>query len=175
MRHKDRWTKRIDGVLSYVVAIFVGIMLLAQLLLLKEGTRLYLSKVDKLEGEDLTATMHLYADTPLPMTEETTVVKNYQNLLRSRKVIVIKMMNNPQNANVFVMVNGTKIDNFGAGDCKLTVYDGDYVEIDGTSLSEAVTFLIEVPDEGLLSPQDGLRIKGVKGIFPVGKIKFKNE
>ena len=67
------------------------------------------------------------------------------------------------------------MNDFRKGICKLTVYDGDYVEIDGTSLSTSTAFRIEVPDGGLLSPQNGLLVEGKKGIFPVGKIKFKNE
>lgn len=86
MKSKDRWQKYIDSALLYLLMIFVMVMLVAQLLLLKEGTRLYLSKVDKMEGKDL-----------------------------------------------------------------------------------------RIPDKGLLSPQDDLRLEGKKRIFPAGKIKFKNE
>lgn len=175
IRIKDKWLMRIDDVLLSLITISLVVMLISQILLLKEGTRLYLSKVDKMEGEDLFATMPLYADIPLQITEEATVVKSYQNLLRSSKVIVIKMLKNPTNPNVFIMINGKKIDDFSKGDSKLTVYDGDYVEIDGTFLKQSVDFLIKVPDKGLLSPQDGIIVTGEKKIFPIGKIKFKNE
>lgn len=172
MTTKDSW---IDKGLVYLVIACTTVMLLSQLLLLKEETRLYLSKVDKMEGVDLASTMPLHADTPLQITEEATVVKNYQKLLRRSKVIVIKPMNHAQHPNVFIIVNGKNIHDLSNGAVQLTVYDGDYVEIDGTSLSQVENFLIEVPDKKIVSPVDGLIVTGTKGILPVGKIKFKNE
>ena len=174
-RSKKKWITRVEAVLMRLIIFFITVLLLSQILLLKEGTRLYLSKVDKMEGEDLTLAMPLYADTPLQITEETTVLKNYQNLLRHSKTIVIKMINSPNNPTVFLIVNGKKVADFGKVDSKITVYDGDYVEIDATTLSKPVQFVIKVPDNGLLSPQDGLVLEGAKMIFAVGKIKFKNE
>ena len=172
---KDKWILRVDDVLIRLIIICITVLMLSQILLLKEGTRLYLSKVDKMEGEDLTMAMPLYADTPLQITEETTVLKNYQKLLRRSQVIVIKMINDSNNPNIFIMVNGKKIADFGKGDdSKITVYDGDYVEIDATLLSRPVQFVIKVPEDGLLSPQDGLVMEGGKTIIAVGKIKFKN-
>ena len=174
-RSKDKWITRVDDVLMRLIIICITALLLSQILLLKEGTRMYLSKVDKMEGEDLTSAMPLYADTPLQITEETTVLKNYQNLLRRSKIIVIKMIKDSANPTVFVMINGKKVADFGKGDSKITVYDGDYVEIDATSLSRPVQFVIKVPDNGLLSPQDGMVVEGSKMIFAVGKIKFKDK
>lgn len=172
---KETWMKHIDKVLLWLLTIFVGGILISQSLLLKEGTRLYLSKVDKMEGEDITFSMPLYADQPLLITEEATVVKNYQNLLRRSKTIVITMIKGSHDFDAFVMVNGKKTANFRKGTCKLAVYDGDYVEIDGTSLSALTAFRIDVPGNGLLSPQDGLIVEGKRGTFLIGKIKFKNE
>lgn len=172
---KETWMKHIDKMLLWLITIFVGGILISQSLLLKEGTRLYLSKVDKMEGEDITFSMPLYADQPLLITEEATVVKNYQNLLRRSKTIVITMIKGTNDSNAFIMVNGKKITDFRKGTCKLTVYDGDYVEIDGTSLPNLTAFRIDVPNNGLSSPQDGLIVEGKRGIFLIGKIKFKNE
>ena len=174
-RSKDKWIIRVEGALMRLIIVFITALLLSQLLLLHEGTRLYLSKVDKMEGEDLSMPMPLYADTPLQITEETTVITNYQNLLRKSQIIVIKMINNSTNPTVFIVVNGKKVADFGKEfDGKLAVYDNDYVEIDATALSRPVQFVIKVPDNGLLSPQDGLVVEGAKTIIAVGKIKFKN-
>ena len=175
MRSKDKWITIMEDVLVRLIFMCIIILIISQILLLKEGTRLYLSNVDKMEGEDLTRSMPLYADTPRQITEEITVLRNYQNLLRSSKVIMIKMINAPSNPNVFILVNGKKIDDFAKGDSKLTVYDGDYVEIDASRISQTVQFVIKVPDKGLISPQDGSIIEGSKAVFAVGKIKFKNE
>jgi len=174
-RSKDKWVIRVEYVLMRLIIICITALVLSQILLLKEGTRLYLSKVDKMEGEDLTVGMPLYANTPLQITEETTAIKNYQNLLRKSEIIVIKMIKYPAHPNAFIMVNGKKVADFSKGDDnKLTVYDGDYVEIDATTMNRPVQFVIKVPENGLLSPQDGLVVEGAKMMIAVGKIKFKN-
>ncbi|MBC8015260.1 MAG: DUF5359 family protein [Sporomusaceae bacterium] len=165
----------VEDVLIRLIVVCITVLLLSQLLLLKEGTRRYLSKVDKMEGEDLSLAAPLYADTPMQITEEKTVVRNYQNLLRSSKVIMIKMISATNNPSIFIMINGKKIDDFSKGDRKITVYDGDYLEIDATAVSLPVQFIIKVPDKEFLSPQDGLVVEGSKKILVVGKIKFKNE
>ena len=171
----DKWTARMEYILIRSIVVFFTVMLISQMLLLKEGTRLYLSKVDKMEGEDLTVPIPLYADTPLQITEETTVLKNYQNLLRSSKVIVIKMLKPSNNPQAFVLINGKKAADLSKGDGKLTVYDGDYVEIDATALNQPAQFIVKVPGQGLLSPQNGLVLEGSKTMIAVGKIKFTNE
>ena len=174
-RSKKKWITRIDDILMRLIIIFITVLMLSQILLLKEGTRIYLSKVDKMEGEDLTSAMPLYADTPLQITEETTVLKNYQKLLRHSEIIIIKMIKASDDPTVFVIVNGKKVADFGKGDSKITVYDGDYVEIDATSLNSPVQFIIKVPSNGLISPQDGMVVEGAKMISAVGKIKFKDK
>lgn len=165
----------VEDVLIRLLVVCITVLLLSQLLLLKEGPRRYLSKVDKMEGEDLSLTAPLYADTPMQITEEKTVVKNYQNLLRSSKVIMIKMISTSNHPAIYIMINGKKVDDFSKGDRKITVYDGDYLEIDATAANLTVQFVIKVPDKEFLSPQDGLVVEGSKKILEVGKIKFKNE
>jgi hypothetical protein len=174
-RSKDNWMIRGETILFRLILIFVIALFISQLLLFKEGTRIYLSKVDRMEGEKITATMPLYADTPLQITEDTTVVKGYQNLLRKRKVIFIHIVNPSENLNIYMVVNGKRADGFTKGNCRITVYDGDYVEIDATALEQPVQFIINVPDNDLLSPADGLVVEGSKSILAIGKIKFKNE
>lgn len=172
MKTKDDW---IDKGLVYLVITCVTVMLLSQLVLLQEKTRPYLSKVDKMEGVDLASTMLLPTATPLQITEETTVLKDYQKLLRRSKVIIIKSMTRSNYPHVFIIVNGKRMQDMGNGISKITVYNGDYVEIDGTSLQQQENFLIEVPDKKIITPVDGLIVTGIKGIFPIGKIKFKND
>ena len=174
-RSKKKRMVSVEDVLMRLIVICITVLLLSQLLLLKEGTRRYLSQVDKMEGEDLSLAAPLYADTPLQITEEKTVVKSYQNLLRSSKVITIKMISPPTQSAIFIMINGKKIDDFSKGDRKITVYDGDYLEIDATAVNLPVQFVIKVSDKEFQSPQDGLVVEGVKKALVVGKIKFRGE
>ena len=170
-----KWIAHVEDVLIRLLIFFIMALLLSQVLLLKEGTRSYLSKVDQMEGEDLTAEIPLYAHGPQPILEEQTVVKNFEKLLRRSKVIVIKMITFPKHVAVYVLINGKPIADFSQGQCTLTVYEGDYVEIDGRALKELTQFIIKVPDKKLQSPQDGLIVEGREGILTVGKIKFKND
>ncbi|WP_378955522.1 hypothetical protein [Pelosinus sp. sgz500959] len=174
-RSKKKWIIDVEGVLIYLLSLCMIVLLLSQILLLKEGTRFYLSKVDQMEGESLSLDMPLYADTPLQITEETTVGTDYQHLLRKSKVIVIKMIKGSNGSAIFILVNGKKVDDFRKNNSKLTVYDGDYVEIDGRSSSQPLQFVINIPDQGFLSPPNGLILEGENQIFTIGKIKFKSE
>lgn len=174
-RSKKKWMIGVEEVLIRLLGLCMIVLLLSQFLLLQEGTRLYLSKVDQMEGENLTIDLPLYVETPLQIIEETPVGINYQHLLRKNKVIVIKMIKGSKGSSVFLLVNGKQVDDFSKGNCKLTVYDGDYVEIDGKSLKESLQFVINVSDKGLLSPQNGLILEGENQILTVGKIKFKTE
>lgn len=172
---KKKWMINTEGVLLRLLGLFITVLLVSQLLLCKEETRLYLSKVDQMEGENLTLDMPLYADVPLHIKEETMVGKDYQQLLRKSKVIMIKMIKGTDGTAVFVLVNGKRVDDFGKGNSKITVYDGDYVEIDGRALNETLRFVVTVFDKEVLLPQNGLTLEGKNKIFTVGKIKFKNE
>lgn len=173
-RSKRKWMINVEDVLIRLLGICIIMLLVSQILLLKEGTRLYLSKVDQMEGESLTLDMPFYADAPLKITEERTVGADYQHLLRKRKVIMIKMVKGSNGSAVFVLVNGKQVDDFSSGDSKLTVYDGDYVEIDGRAMNQKNQFVIHVLDDGVISPPDGLILEGKNQIFAVGKIKFKS-
>ena len=172
---KDNWMERGEVILFRLLVICITTLFISQLLLFKEGTRIYLSKVDQMEGERITAAIPLHTDTPLQIVEETTVVKHYQNLLRKSKVLLIHMVKPPTESDVYIMVNGKRVDGFTKGNSKITIYDGDYVEIDATALVQPIQFIVNVPDNDLLSPQDGLIVEGSKRILPIGKIKFKNE
>lgn len=127
-----------------------------------------------MEGEKIVSSIPLSTNTPLKITEENTAV-NYQNLFRKSKVILIHIVKQEKASNVYVLINGKKNGDFSNGISKITVYDGDYVEIDATSLKQPVRFIINVPGKDLVSPIDGLMIEGNNSILQIGKIKFKND
>lgn len=174
-KSKDNWMVRSESILLRIIAICMMTLIFSQLLLLRDETRSYLSKVDKMEGEQLNTAMPLYADTPLQIKEETTAIKNYQSMLRKSKVILLHMVKPSANAKVYVVVNGKRASDFINGNSKISVYDGDYLEIDASELEQPIQFIIKVPEKDLLSPVDGLIVEGSKGILTVGKIKFKDE
>lgn len=174
-KSNDKWELLGETMLLRLIIFCIGILFISQILLLKEGTRIYLSKVDKMEGEQIFSSMPLPADKPLQFTEETTVLKSYQKLFRKSKIVLIHMVIQDYAPNVYVLVNGKKVADFSKGNSKIPVYDGDYIEIDATSLDQPVRFIINVPDKDLISPLDGLMIEGNKSILQIGIIKFKND
>lgn len=174
-KSKGHWLVRTETILLRTIVFFIIILLLSQALLLKEETRYYLSKVDRMEGNQLNTATPLYADLPLEIREETTVINNYQSLLRKSKVVFLHVVRQPENVTIYVLVNGKRVNSFRKGDSKVTVYNGDYLEIDATELEQSLQFIINIPEKDLLSPADGVVIEGCKGILSVGKIKFKDE
>ncbi len=171
-KSKWRWVILGESILLHLSIFCFSLLLVSQVLLFKEGTRIYLSKVDKLEGEHISLETPFYAGTPVNISDNT-VVTNHLQALRPSKVIIIRMIKPAGSQYIFVTVNGQMIGDFRHGDIKLTVYDGDYVEIDATLVTESAQFVIHVPGTGLISPVDGLVLECNGTVASVGKIKFK--
>lgn len=171
---KSKWKSVIlvESILLRVSIFCFGLLLISQTLLVKEGTRIYLSKVDKLEGEHISLDGPFYAGMPLTITDNTVVTNRLQSL-RPSKVIIIRMIKPAGSQYIYATVNGQVMGDFRHGDIKLTVYDGDYVEIDATLLKESAQFVIHVPGTELISPVDGLVLESNGTVASVGKIKFR--
>lgn len=165
----DRWSQ----VLVKVAMVCVILLIISQILLLKDGPRRLLSRVDQMEGESISFQMPRYAAMPLNVQDKT-VVTNPIKSLREGKSLVIRMIKPEQHSGIFVTINGEKSGDFGRGDVKVTVYDGDYVEIDTTGLADRARFVVNVPSGGLSWPLDGLVIEGSGTNLTIGKIKFKS-
>lgn len=171
---KSAWRRIQYGeVILFKLAIFfIGLLVFTQALLFGDHVRPYLSRVDQFEGTQILFQLPLYAAKPLQISD--TAEAGRLESLRNSKVIIIRMISPANNHQVFVTVNGKVIDDFRKGSMKLTVYDGDYVEIDARRQSAAVQFVVNVPGASLLAPPDGLALEGGGAMLPVGRVKFKN-
>jgi len=171
---KSAWRRIVRGevVLLNLAVFFLALLLITQAFLFKDSIRPYLSIVDRYEGEQISFEIPLYAAAPLKISDTGEVSSRLQSL-RHSKVVIIRMIQPANHSNIFVTVNGKVVDDFRKGEVKLTVYDGDYVEIDAVSHQEAAQFIINVPNSSLISPIDGLVLEGAGSLIPVGKIKFK--
>lgn len=160
---------------SHLVRLAVGclfLLILSQALMLKEGPRLLLSRVDRYEGETISGQIPLYAAGPLTVAEKS-VATNRIRSLRESKVLVIRMLKPTKGDGAFVIVNGERVGDFRRGDVKVTVYEGDYVEIDVSEINEQARFVVNAPSSDLVSPIDGIVLEGARTYLPVGKVKFK--
>ena len=172
MRNGGQRLWRWEPYLVRLAVVCLFLLVMVQALMLKEGPRLLLSRVDRYEGETISGQIPLYAADPL-MVAEKSVVTNRIRSLRESKVLVIRMLKPATVDGAFVVVNGERVGDFRRGDVKVTVYEGDYVEIDVSEVNEQVRFVVNVPSSDLISPIDGIVLEGVRTYLPVGKVKFK--
>lgn len=163
----DFWEKP----LFYLAVMCLIVLFLSQALLLKETARHYLSWVDRLEGDPI------YLQTPVAGGDPVTVidhspVANPVAVQREHRIILVRMLVPAKSGEVFVLVNGGRAGDLGQGELSLTVYEGDYLEIDARRLNEAGRFVISISEPGVVSPRDGLLLEGKEQVIPVGKVKF---
>lgn len=131
-----------------------------------------MSRVDKLEGENISLQEPIYANSQL--NQSTTWMAGQFKSLRETKAINIRMIKPTGNSQIYAIVNGKVVDDFRKGSVRLAVYDGDYVEIDTTSYQGTSQFVVNVLGSKVASPMDGLLLDGNSNIVSIGKIKFKN-
>lgn len=156
-----------------LAAACVIALVAVQVVLYHDAPRRYLSRVDKLEGDPVTWQTPLVAEAPLVISEGSPVASRI-HLLRENRPIVIRIVQPSAAAEVYPVINGERAGDFRTGEAALTVYDGDYLEIDASRLSVAGRFVVSVPDGGLETPFDGLVIEGRGAAVPIGKVKFKH-
>lgn len=149
------------------------VLVLSQALLLKENPRRYLSWVDKIEGDPVSMQTPVAAGSPMIITENLTVV-NRPNTSREHKTVIICMLRPAFNREVYILVNGNRSADLSNGDAQISVYEGDYIELDATRLKEQGQFIVKVGEPGVVSPQNGLVCEGKACLIPVGKVIFKH-
>ncbi|WP_371370837.1 hypothetical protein [Sporomusa aerivorans] len=178
-RFRRRYFNSIDQLLIKLSAAAVILLLVCQVLLLNSDARRYLSLVDKLEGEQITSPATMYAaDVPLPdpaeaMNTVNKVFAKSMRSLRSGKDITIRMINPPASIDAVVTVNGKAMGNFSKGKVDITLYDGDYIEIDATKIKKPAQFIIDTHKNDMVFPVDGILLEGQNNLIVVGKVIFR--
>jgi hypothetical protein len=165
----ERWEPLIIRLAVFCAAA----LLVVQVLLYQDMPRSYLSRVDRLEGDPVTWQTPLVARAPLIISEGAPVANRF-TLLRDNRKVVIRMVQPPAAADVHAVLNGERVGDFGSGEVVVTVYDGDYLEIDAGRLATVGRFVVDVPDGGLASPLHGAIVESGGGMVPIGKVKFKH-
>ena len=161
-----------DKILCLVVSTSLIILILCQLMLLKEPSRRYLSLVDRLEGEAIS--LHLPTGSGRPVTIiDNSPVANPISLPRPTAELTIRMLNPLHQNNVFLTVNGSLAGDFRRGEAKVEVADGDYVEVDARQLGESGQFLVVNAAAKLVLPAVGTIVEGKGCMIPVGRVKLK--
>lgn len=172
---KDKYRWLITGEILCRRSVFTCLTLLVicQFFLLKDSLRPYLSKVDQLEGENIAFNLPAYAGEPLKVSDKTETAITPFRTLRESKIIVIKAVSPSSSQMAYVRINGNVAGNFEKGELKITVYNGDYLEIDSTELQEPADFIVKVPNSGLIFPEDGAIVQTNQHLATIGLVKFK--
>ena len=148
------------------------ILLVTQVLLFTDTARPYLSRVDRLEGEPVRTDAALYAAGAFN-TADSKVVNKPGSGVRDYRTILIRMVRPASDARAFVTVNGSRLVDFAHGEAQVSLYEGDYVEIDARHIPEDTRFVLTVKGGSMVTPIDGLVLEGRESIVTVGRIRFK--
>jgi hypothetical protein len=179
-RFRRKYYITIDQLLIRLATIAVILLLTVQILLLHDETRKYLSLVDKLEGERITAPSTMYAanislaEPNRAFSMVNKVIAKSIRSLRPGKDITIRLISPDATSDAVLTINGEIAGDFAAKKVAVTVYDGDYLEIDVTKLKgKPAQFIIDTHKSDLLSPVDGILLESQNNIITIGKVIFK--
>lgn len=179
-RFRRKHFSTIDRLLIRLTTIAVILLVVVQALLLHAETRKYLSLVDKLEGEQLTSPPTMYAadisqvDPNKIMTTVDNVIAKSIRSLRYGQAITIRMITPAAAGDGLLTINGEVVGNFAKGNLEVTVYNGDYIEIDVTKLTGPAQFIIDThKNERILLPLDGILLQSQSNVIVVGKVILK--
>lgn len=170
---KWSWLLNADRIIYKLAIVFIVILVGVQMLHISDKTRMYISRVDRLEGEQITLEGTYYAEAPLEI-KENDAAAGYFKSLRESRVLNLRLIKPGSSLDVRAVVNGKVVDDFRKGSIRLVVYDGDYVEVDATALHEPVQVIVNVIGNKIIAPIDGLYLEGNGNVLPIGKVKFKN-
>jgi len=94
--------------------------------------------------------------------------------LRSGKNITIRMITPNITGDAILTINGEIAGDFAKKKLEVTVYDGDYLEIDVTKLKgKPAQFIIDTHKNDLVAPVDGILLESQSDIITIGKVIFK--
>lgn len=173
-RRKPDLFSRWEHIILRLTVCCLILLAATQAMFLFEIPRHFLSQVDRLEGEAVSWQTPLAVEVPLAAGPEAPAAPaSYRrDRLRSGREIVLRIVQPPADREAYLLVNGRRQGDFAAGELSLTVYDGDYLEIDAGQRTTPVRLIVRQPDGGLDTPVDGSVIEGV-GLIPVGKVNLK--
>lgn len=162
-----------------VIFCCLAVLLVSQCFLFNSYTRIYLSRVDRLEGEPISDVniASSYADrleSDNVFSKVNQLVNKTSISFRKKEEITVRMIVPRQSEKVFIVINGQRIENMAEGSVTFNVYDGDYVEIDASGIDEMCQFVLDISDDSkYLKDFEGLIIKGQEDFLPIGKIKLE--
>lgn len=163
------WLWSLDKKIQPAAIFCVAVLVVIQLLLFFDESRIFFSRIDKLEGDRVA--LEFTPDKPGNEAEGRSVWQEFQVLRRGRKM-QIKVLTGSGNQ-VYIKINGNRVDALAPGLAAVTVYDGDYLEIDATLQPGPVSYQVVKVDPDIISPFAGAVLTTRGNIAPIGRIKLK--
>jgi hypothetical protein len=170
--HSSSLHKLEKGLLKLAIICIIALVS-TQIIMLHDGLRHLFSQIDHVEGQSLLIRPE---DAVAPswysaIESRLTAASLFTNRRKSKSVI-LRMIKPQASDKAWVTVNGQKVTDFRYGETSVTVYEGDYLEINCDALSSPTQFVIKVPQHDLATPVDGILLEGTGSIITVGKVKF---
>lgn len=166
---------KLERYLVKFVIICIVALVSTQILMLHDGLRYLFSQIDHVEGqpllvrqEDGGVTAWWYTAIESRLTAASLLTNH-----RKSKSVILRMIKPKASDKAWVTVNGEKVTDFQYGETSVTVYEGDYLEINCNGLHSPTQFVVKVPQHDLVTPSDGIILEGSASIITVGKVKFK--
>lgn len=164
---------RLERYLLKLAIICVVALVSIQMMMLHDGVRHLFSQTDHLEGQPLFARQEDSAEPSWYSAVESrlSAASLFTNRRKSKSVI-LQMIKPKASDKVWVTVNGEKVNDFRYGETSITVYEGDYLEINSDGLNSPSQFIVKVPQHDIVTPADGSIVEGTGKIVTIGKVKF---
>lgn len=169
---KWNWLLNLDRPIFKLAVAFVIALVIAQMAHINDKARLYISKVDRIEGNNITLDANHQAESPLQIKETESPAGYFQSMRESR-VLNLRLIKPSKSQDIRVILNGKVVDDFRKGSVRIVVYEGDYIEVDASEYQGLVQAIVNVIGDKLAMPIDGLLVEGNNMIIPIGKVKFK--
>lgn len=159
-------TDYVDALLPRLAVLSLIALCIVQAVLFMEGTRQYISRTDRIEGEQLVSGLDL------PKRDLTQTVLEPLKKLRNSEPITISVLSAEKSPNIVLLVNGKSVGNLKNGPIRLTVYENDYLEIDASRWPHPARIQLSA-EKDIVLPMNGVVIETYGDTAAIGKVKLK--
>lgn len=163
MINKSKWVYWLDKLLPRLTVVAMIVLLLTQIALFHDGTRQLVSLTERLEGQQLARVNH-------PNGNSVQTVLEPWSKLRLGKTVTFKT-SEPQ-PQLSILINNQRLADLSSKTATVTVYEQDYIEIDGTQTTKPIRIQVTTA-AGILLPMNNITVETNADLAAVGRVKFR--
>lgn len=147
----QEWWSRVNNILYRILAVLFAIFLAAQLILLNQTLKTFISRTDKLEGRSIADSQLFIKKGELEIS-----VDNY-SVLRP----------------LVFYINGESVGTPGGKSIKLQVKENDVVEVSGAGYGDTVVLKVTEVSENIIVPEPGKLIYVNNNLVMIDRVRLK--